>query len=88
MGAEGALYLDNGRVMSAPAFEVEVQDTTGAGDSFDAAVLYSIQEKQHPLGNSVRFANAAGARSCTFVGGVNARSTYSDVRAFLESGGK
>ena len=40
------------------------------------------------LEEAARFANATAARSCTFIGGVNARSSVDDVIAFLEAQGR
>jgi sugar/nucleoside kinase (ribokinase family) len=43
-----------------PAHKVEVLDTTGAGDTFNAAFLFSLI-KGYDLEHSVRFANGAAA---------------------------
>lgn len=83
MGKEGAYISSEGRLMRVPAVSVEVVDTTGAGDAFDAAFLFSILEKNERLVEAVRFANAAAARSCLFRGGVNARSTYDQILDFM-----
>jgi sugar/nucleoside kinase (ribokinase family) len=82
-GRDGAYVALEGKVERVPGFPVEVVDTTGAGDSFDAGFLFATLEKRLSLLEAVRFANAAGARSCMFVGGVAARSTYVDIMAFL-----
>jgi sugar/nucleoside kinase (ribokinase family) len=79
LGAKGALLLQSGRVLQVPAPVVKVVDTTGAGDSFDAGFLYATLVRKMDRPEAVRFANAVAARSCTFVGGVNARTTYADA---------
>jgi ribokinase len=82
-GRDGALVWDDGQVKSVRGGEVRPVDTTGAGDTFNAAFLYATIEKRIPLLDAVRFANAAAARSCLFVGGTEARSSYEDVLDFL-----
>ena len=42
LGAEGAAFRDDGRVVVAPAPSLEVADTVGAGDTFNAAVLAAV----------------------------------------------
>ena len=81
-GGEGALLYYRGEVRRVAATPVEVVDSTGAGDSFDAGFLYAVLEKGMDLIRATEFANALAARSCTFVGGVNHRSTYEDAHAF------
>jgi len=85
-GPAGAWIVDAGRERHVPGFVVQVVDAIGAGDNFDAALLYAVIEKAMDLPAAARFANAAAARSCTFRGGTDARSTYRDVIHFMESG--
>jgi sugar/nucleoside kinase (ribokinase family) len=82
-GKDGAFIPLDGEVRRVPGFPVEVVDTTGAGDSFDAGFLFARLEKRLDLLEAARFANAVAARSCMFVGGVAARSSYRDVMEFL-----
>jgi len=84
MGKDGALIWGGERAQAVPSWPVEVVDTTGAGDSFDAGFLYATLEKKMVPPEAARFATAVAARSCTFVGGVNARSSYEDVLRFME----
>lgn len=61
-GAEGAvLYRPEGSPKSIPAFEVAVQSTVGAGDSFNAGLIYRLK-RNAPLSQAIRFANATAAR--------------------------
>ena len=83
IGKDGVAVPVDGTLKTVPVREVEVMDTTGAGDSFDAGFLYATLEKKMGLLEACRFANAVAARSCTFVGGTSARSTYEDVIASL-----
>ena len=84
-GAEGAISWKDGRVVRSPAFPVEVVDTTGAGDSFDAGFLYAHVVRGMPLEEALRFANGCGALSTTGVGGTAAQPTLEEVLAFLEA---
>ncbi len=81
-GRHGALLWDGNCVVRVPVRAVEAVDTTGAGDTFDAAFLYATLEKNMQPREAAAFANAAAARSCLYIGGVTARSTYEDVIAF------
>lgn len=83
-GRAGSLLSIGGQVTSIPTWEIAPVDTTGAGDSFAAGFLFAVLEKGMDLPDAARFGNAVGARSCLFVGGVNAHSTYDDTIAFME----
>jgi ribokinase len=82
VGPEGSLVYVDGAVKAIPSYKVEVVDTTGAGDSFDAAFLFAMIEKQMEPVAACAFANAVAARSCMFVGGVNARTSYAEAVRF------
>jgi ribokinase len=81
-GASGSLVGFGGEVIRSHGISVPVVDTTGAGDAFDAAFLYAVFEKSLGIRDAARLANAAAARSCMFIGGVAARSTFEQVLAF------
>lgn len=82
LGHEGSLAVSREESVRHPGFVVEVADTTGAGDCFNAAFLaghlwgWSLRE-------SSRFANAAAALSVTRVGPRGWLPTVEEVRAFL-----
>jgi sugar/nucleoside kinase (ribokinase family) len=84
-GPSGALALHDGQVVRSPAFLVDVVDTTGAGDSFNAGFIHAYVFQGLPLQEALRFANACGALSATGVGGTAAQPTLEQVRAFLET---
>ncbi|MGO8693882.1 MAG: carbohydrate kinase family protein [Rectinemataceae bacterium] len=80
LGRDGAL-AKNGRVEArVPAFQVQVADTIGAGDTFHAALLTRLEKEklwtredlrkidERRLGEILRFANAAAAVNCTRTG--------------------
>jgi sugar/nucleoside kinase (ribokinase family) len=67
-GAEGALAAQGGQRVDLPAFPVEVQDPTGAGDAFDAGFLAGWLQGED-LAACVRRGNACGALAAAHVGG-------------------
>ena len=82
-GKDGSLAFSGGKLHKSAARSVEVVDTTGAGDCFDAGFLFATLEKNLPLPEALKIGNAAGSRSCMFPGGVAHRSSYEDVVKFL-----
>ncbi len=78
-GKDGVYVSGGGTIQSIPAMKIEVADTTGAGDSFAGGFLFAALEKNMSTYDAAVFANAVAARSCTFVGGTNARSTFEDI---------
>ncbi|GAB4527030.1 MAG: PfkB family carbohydrate kinase [Anaerolineae bacterium] len=84
LGAEGAwLTGQDGTTLESPAFPVEVVDTTGAGDSFNAGFIYQYVVKGSSKPEALRFANACGALAVTRVGGASSVPSASEVEAFL-----
>jgi len=63
LGADGAAWLDAGEYRSSDAFEVDVVDSTGAGDVFHGAVALGLAEGAD-LTDAFRFAAAAAALKC------------------------
>ena len=43
-GADGTMVFDNGQIYSLPGYNVDVVDTTGAGDIFAAGVLFGLSK--------------------------------------------
>lgn len=64
LGADGAAWLRRGAAqVRVPAPRVEVVDTTGAGDAFNGALAWALQDE--PIEEAVRWAVAAGAAAAT-----------------------
>jgi sugar/nucleoside kinase (ribokinase family) len=61
----------------------EVIDTTGAGDNFDAGVLYGLLQKLD-LHQASKIGNIFGAESVKGLGGTGRTVSLADVGAFLE----
>jgi sugar/nucleoside kinase (ribokinase family) len=84
-GASGAMTLRDGQIIHSPAFQVDVRDTTGAGDSFNAGFIHAHVFQCLPPEGAMRFANACGALSTTGFGGTGAQPRLEQVHAFLEA---
>ena len=69
LGARGSLLLTGEQLHMAPALRVNAVDTTGAGDVFRGALIYSLLHGDSPE-MMLRFANAAAAISCTREGAI------------------
>lgn len=86
-GADGATLYTPRERFTAPGFAVNAVDTTGAGDSFVAALLSGLllygDEFDRHLPEIARFANAAGALTTTQKGAIPALPTRQQAEAFL-----
>jgi sulfofructose kinase len=85
LGAEGCLCLWSDQGIHVPGFQVDVVDTTGAGDAFHGAFLYGLLQGWE-LERTATFANAVAAINCTRLGGRAGLPSLSEVEAFLEAG--
>lgn len=75
-GAAGSLAVSRDDAAAVEAFSVEVVDTTGASDAFNAAFVTAMFAGE-PLAERLRFASAASAIA---VMGLGARGQLPDVR--------
>ncbi len=87
-GAAGAQYQFGSYRGFMPAFEINAQDTTGAGDGFIAGLLYKLTEKSQFSSNEevsqmVRFASAVGALVALGKGPIDPQPTLAEVKEFL-----
>lgn len=83
LGEKGAMLRTGEQTTLHDAISnVRAVDTTGAGDNFIAGFLYAYL-KGLPLCDCMRWANASGALSVTFVGGVDESYTKENVEALL-----
>ncbi len=84
-GEQGALILTDDQVIEAPGVKVEVVDTTGAGDAFNAALAVALAEGR-TLEEAVKFANCAGGLACTKLGVIPALAFRAEVeRLYMEN---
>lgn len=84
LGQQGALARAGEQVWEAPGFEVEVVDTTGAGDAFNAGFMYAHIVEGRSIPDALRFANACGAIAVTTIGGPTASASAAEVDAFVK----
>ena len=82
LGPHGAMLLDGDRLHHQPAHQVDVEDTTGAGDIFRGGFITAFLRGDAPA-DILRFANAAAAISCTRVGAMASVPTLAEVEAIL-----
>ena len=78
----GCAALWNGEIYEVPSFEVEAVDSTGAGDVFHGAFIYAVL-KEWNVWDCLRFANAAGALSCTRPGARGGIPTVEEVQTLV-----
>ena len=79
LGASG-VFARGRRTSGVP---VDVRDTTGAGDTFAAGFLFAVMEKQMRFDEALRYGCAAGALSCTYIGGVSSELRHDRVLKLL-----
>ena len=85
LGARGAITTDTfSPVLNLNAVQVDVVDTVGAGDSFDAGFIYGYL-KQWPLGDTLKLATACGTMSTLKAGGTTGQPTLEEANQFIET---
>ena len=81
LGKDGTMLCLNNKTVIVPSIAVSPVDTTGAGDAFVGAVLYQLRDKSLDEIKSmneevwkaiVANANKAGARTCEYMGAMEA----------------
>lgn len=88
-GGEGALAVADedapcSGTASHPGYEVDVVDTTGAGDAFVAGAIASLSDGDD-LEETLAFANAVGATATTAAGAMTALPDREAVRAIRDA---
>jgi sugar/nucleoside kinase (ribokinase family) len=83
-GKEGALAWSRSQIWQAPAFKIESAETTGAGDCFNAGLLYALIEKGQSLPEALQFANGCGAIGASTPGGTSASPSAEEVMLFID----
>jgi sugar/nucleoside kinase (ribokinase family) len=70
LGAEGALARSGGEEIRLPSLPVQCVDTTGAGDCFDAGLIYGLLQGASPE-TCLRYANICGGLSTLGLGSTS-----------------
>lgn len=78
LGADGGLALRGNELVQVTPPPVDVVDTTGAGDSFDAGCVAGIL-RGWPLTRTLAFATTCGSLSTRAIGGVDAQPTIDEA---------
>ncbi|HEX9881229.1 MAG TPA: PfkB family carbohydrate kinase [Hyphomicrobium sp.] len=82
-GAEGYLWAGkDGDTGHQPAFDLEVVDTTGAGDAFHGAFAWALAEGR-PVPECARIAAAVSALKCRRLGARSGLPTREELDSFL-----
>ena len=86
LGEEGSLLYCNGEFVRTPGFAVPggCRDTTGAGDSFRAGLLYGLVRGE-TVEESARIANAVAALKCRAVGARTSLPIGSELLTLLKN---
>ncbi len=77
-GEKGAIFHNGTEVVTVPTLEVKAVDTTGAGDTFNGALAYAINNGDD-LQSAIMFANKAGALSVTKLGAQGGMPTLDEI---------
>lgn len=84
LGAKGAQIVTRDESRPVGTFEVNVVDTTGAGDAFNGGLAVALAEGK-PLHDAVRFANATAALCVTKPGTARSNPYRAEVDALYKS---
>jgi len=85
-GAQGVKIYKRDYFYEHPIYKVNVKDTTGAGDCFNA-VFIACQSKNWPIEKSAKYASAAAAMTIQKVGAREGLPTCDEVELFLKKRG-
>jgi 5-dehydro-2-deoxygluconokinase len=86
-GADGArIFLQDGQVIDAPGFPVEVYNVLGAGDAFASGFIYAYLQGWHWY-KAARMGNACGAIVVTRHGCANFMAYEDEVLTFVQEHG-
>jgi sugar/nucleoside kinase (ribokinase family) len=80
LGPAGAAIHTNGAMLQVPSPDVDVVDTTGAGDAFDAGLIDAVLDQAPPI-EILRRASACGALSTRAAGALNGLATRKHLEA-------
>ncbi len=81
-GNQGVRYFENSVKQHVQSYSVDVQDTTGAGDTFNG-VLATELARGSAVGKAIQMANAAAALSVTRVGAQGGMPAKDEIEKFL-----
>jgi sugar/nucleoside kinase (ribokinase family) len=82
LGADGALGVREGATVRVASIHVNVVDTVGAGDSFDAGFLYGYLN-EWSLEQTLQLACVCGSLSTRRAGGTNGQPTLEEAMKYV-----
>ena len=87
LGAQGSLAVVGDKEIRTPGFDVDVVDTTGAGDVFRGGFIsgWLLGENDSSLENVLKYANAVAALKCEKLSGREGIPVRRNVEEFLKS---
>ncbi|GAB1800651.1 ribokinase [Priestia megaterium] len=81
-GKQGVRYFNGEKEVLVPSYQVETVDTTGAGDTFNAALAVALAERMG-FEKGIQFANRAASLSVTKFGAQGGMPTRKEVEESL-----
>ena len=85
-GRDGASYHDRDGALHLAAFPAAEVDPTGAGDCFGATFV-TCRLRGRGVEDSLRYANASGARAVGVRGPMEGTSSFAELDAFIAGAG-
>jgi sugar/nucleoside kinase (ribokinase family) len=86
LGEKGSVAVIDGKIVFIDSFNVNVVDTTGAGDVYHGAFLFGILNNWN-IGDIIIFSSAVSAINCTSYGGRKGIPDYETTIDFLNKRG-
>ncbi|WP_337268481.1 carbohydrate kinase family protein [Oryzifoliimicrobium ureilyticus] len=85
LGGDGVCFMGaDGTVMHERAFQIDVVDTTGCGDAFDAGYITALHHRMD-LKTALNFAQASAALVATGLGSDAGIRSFDETLAFMNS---
>lgn len=81
--SEGSIAFIDDKLKLVPSIKVKAIDSTGAGDLFHGAFVYSLVNN-YSLENSLKFSNIVGGLSVTKVGGRYSVPTFEEIKKYYD----
>ncbi|MDO5689146.1 MAG: carbohydrate kinase family protein [Tissierellia bacterium] len=84
MGEKGSIWFDGSQIYYQPKYDVATVDTTGAGDCYNAGVVYEYYQQGKEKEAALKFGSAIAAMKCTQPG-PRVQCTPEEVEQFMHS---
>jgi len=83
LGSGGSFAMSQSETIFTPAYEIDVVDTTGAGDAFIGTMLYGLSHNL-ALQEMLQYATGAGALACMQEGAQEGLPTLKTLQTFIK----